>query len=92
MRFKLIRVSLSESGGQKRQLALRMVIGGVVVVVFEIDGGEMDKGVVLEGGEEGGGNNGDDPVGHTIQLLAGKKGCVIVGLHWRRRRNRKLGD
>ncbi|KAF3439838.1 hypothetical protein FNV43_RR18116 [Rhamnella rubrinervis] len=91
MWFRLVRVSLSGSGEQKRQLVLRMVVGGVVVVV-EIDSGKMDTGAAFEGGEEGGGNVGADPVGHTIQLLAGKEGCAVVGLHRRRRRNRKLGD
>lgn len=66
-----------------------MVVGGVVVVVVvvQIDGGEMDTGAALEGGEEGGGNVGADPVGHAIQLLTGKEGCAVVGLHRRRRRN-----
>lgn len=92
---RLFRVSVSGSGEQEGQLLVRMVVGSavVVVVVVEIDGGEMDAGAALEGGEEGGGHIRANPVGHAIQLVTGKEGCAIVGLrrhrHRRRRRRRR---
>lgn len=59
-------------GGSSRKQERELILRGVGVdVIVEIDGVEMDTGAALEGSEEGGGHVGANPVGHSIELVAG---------------------
>lgn len=49
----------------------RAVLGLVLFVVGVVVGGEVDAGAALQGGEEGGGDGGANPVRQTVKLLEG---------------------
>lgn len=53
----------------------RAIVSVVVFVV--IDGAEVDARASLQGDEEGGGHVGAEPIGHSIQLVAGYEATVV---------------
>lgn len=52
-----------------------MGLFGIFVVV---GGGEIDARTSLKRGEKGGGNAGTDPSGHSVELLIGQTGALIL--------------
>lgn len=52
-----------------------MSLFGIFVVV---GGGEIDAGTSLKRGEESGGDAGSDPGGHSVELLIGQAGALIL--------------
>ena len=52
-----------------------MSLFGIFVVV---GGGEIDARTSLKRGEKGGGDAGTDPSGHSVELLIGQTGALIL--------------
>lgn len=53
---------------------------GVVLVIIEFGGGEVDARTPLEGGKEGGDDGGAHPGGHLVQLLPRYDAEVGIGI------------
>lgn len=56
----------------------RSVLVVVVAVVAGVDGGDVDAGEALEGGEEGGDDGGADPAGDLVDGAAGAAAVAAV--------------
>lgn len=57
-----------------------ITVGGVVVVIFVVGGAEIDARATLQGSEESRSHVSADPVGHSVELVAGHDGATTVAV------------
>lgn len=51
---------------------------GFFLIFVNVVGAKVDAGAAFERGEEGGGDAGAYPVGHSVELLAGHEAAIVV--------------